>query len=260
MSIKQGEVYLGRLTVQHRGDRLTGVGTLHDRLVVERPRLVPTLRSLVLTCLHVGRRSLMDELTHLAHRARLGDRVALERLATACYGEVWRFCAGLVDPGVADDLAQETLARVVRGMRRFRGEASARTWVLAIARHVCMDELRARARETRREQALVDSGSDPVDPDARGSIEVRDLLSRLDPDRRIAFVLTQLLRTSYAEAAEICGCPTGTIRSRVARAREDLIRQLEPHPGEELLRSPEARLDAVEFPAPGEHPGAAPNR
>ena len=49
-----------------------------------------------------------------------------------------------------------------------------------------------------------------------------ELLAALDPDRRAAFVLTQMLGCSYAETAAICGCPVGTIRSRVARAREDL--------------------------------------
>lgn len=49
------------------------------------------------------------------------------------------------------------------------------------------------------------------------------LLDGLAPDRRDALVLTQVLGLSYDEAAEICGCPLGTIRSRVARARDDLI-------------------------------------
>ena len=39
----------------------------------------------------------------------------------------------------------------------------------------------------------------------------------------VAFVLTQLVGLSYAEAADVCGCPIGTIRSRVARARDDLV-------------------------------------
>jgi RNA polymerase sigma-70 factor (ECF subfamily) len=49
-----------------------------------------------------------------------------------------------------------------------------------------------------------------------------DLLDALDPDRRDAFVLTQLVGLSYDEAAVVAGCPIGTIRSRVARARADL--------------------------------------
>ena len=49
-----------------------------------------------------------------------------------------------------------------------------------------------------------------------------ELLLRLDPDRREAFALTQLAGLSYEEAAAVVGCPIGTIRSRVARARADL--------------------------------------
>ena len=52
---------------------------------------------------------------------------------------------------------------------------------------------------------------------------LRALLDVLDHDRREAFVLTQLVGLSYAEAADVCGCPVGTIRSRVARARGDLV-------------------------------------
>jgi RNA polymerase sigma-70 factor, ECF subfamily len=57
------------------------------------------------------------------------------------------------------------------------------------------------------------------------------LLAGLEPDRRAAFVLTQMIGCSYAEAAVICGCPVGTTRSRVARAREDLIATM-AEPGE----------------------------
>ena len=59
---------------------------------------------------------------------------------------------------------------------------------------------------------------------------LRTLVDDLDADRREAFVLTQVLDLSYAEAAEVCGCPVGTIRSRVARAREDLITAMEVRP------------------------------
>jgi RNA polymerase sigma-70 factor (ECF subfamily) len=52
------------------------------------------------------------------------------------------------------------------------------------------------------------------------------VLDRLDPERREAFVLTQLIGLPYAEAAEVVGCPIGTIRSRVARARADLVEAL----------------------------------
>ena len=67
----------------------------------------------------------------------------------------------------------------------------------------------------------------PAQPDASGQVAAANLLARLSPERREAFVLTQVLGLSYAEAAEVCGCPVGTIRSRVARARMDLMGRLE---------------------------------
>jgi RNA polymerase sigma-70 factor, ECF subfamily len=166
----------------------------------------------------------VDQLTRLAHAARLGDGAALEAFVSASYDQVWRFCAALAGPATADDLTQETFARCVPSLRRFRGDASALTWLLSIARHVCAGELRSRGKT--RMTTVADRPEDPdwlAVPDAAGEVAVADLLARLDPDRRSAFVLTQVLGLPYAEAATVCGCPVGTIRSRVARAREDLI-------------------------------------
>jgi RNA polymerase sigma-70 factor, ECF subfamily len=155
------------------------------------------------------------------------DDHQLETLVRTHYAAVWTLCRALVDQDVADDLAQETFMRAGRTLSDFRGESSVRVWLLSIARRACIDELRRRSRRARRDQELADlSRSDAGGPPG-AAIEVRDLIARLDPDRRTAFALTQLLGLSYAEAAHICGCPVGTIRSRVARAREDLIALLE---------------------------------
>ncbi len=62
--------------------------------------------------------------------------------------------------------------------------------------------------------------------------EFDDLIAGLDPDRRAAFVMTQLLGMSYGEVAEVCAVPVGTIRSRVSRARADLLAALSD--GDEL--------------------------
>lgn len=59
------------------------------------------------------------------------------------------------------------------------------------------------------------------------AVELDDLLARLDPDRRAAFVLTQVLGLRYDETAEVLGCPVGTVRSRVARARDALVAGLQ---------------------------------
>jgi RNA polymerase sigma-70 factor (ECF subfamily) len=146
-------------------------------------------------------------------------------LVASGYEPVWRLCATLVDPQSADDLAQETFTRVVRALPNYRGESSARTWLLSIARHVCLDELRVRSRRRRRDTSMR-AGPVPVVADVSADVIVADLVSRLDPDRRAAFVLTQVLGLSYEEAARVCECPPGTIRSRVARARADLVELL----------------------------------
>jgi RNA polymerase sigma-70 factor, ECF subfamily len=171
----------------------------------------------------------MDELTRLASAARHGEPQDMAAFIRASRRQVWSLCANLVDEGSADDLTQETYLRVFRMLPSFRRDSSARTWLLSIARHVCMDELRQRVRRRRRDSLFAAAlGSEELSyHDETDETEVQELLSRLDVDRRAAFVLTQMIGLSYDEAATICRCPVGTIRSRVARARADLIAELE---------------------------------
>ncbi|MGV9361824.1 MULTISPECIES: sigma-70 family RNA polymerase sigma factor [unclassified Amycolatopsis] len=165
------------------------------------------------------------DITHWARLAGRGDRVALERFLRATQPHVWRFVAGLSDPQSADDLTQETYLRALGSLGRFRAESSARTWLLSIARRVVADHIRA-AQARPRPATLADWRVDAGRTTERTAFEERVLLDHLvaalEPDRRDAFVLTQALGLSYADAAEIIGCPVGTIRSRVARARDDL--------------------------------------
>jgi RNA polymerase sigma-70 factor (ECF subfamily) len=174
----------------------------------------------------------VDELTSLARAAGRGDRAALARLVRETQRDVWRLCAYLVDPVAADDLAQDTYLRAIPALRKFRGDAPVRAWLLAIARRACAAEISARSRDRRlavRLAAVPDAGlgQPPAGPGTQAAAD--ELVAALEPGRRAAFVLTQLLGCSYAEAAAICGCPVGTIRSRVARAREDLDAMLTDH-------------------------------
>jgi RNA polymerase sigma-70 factor, ECF subfamily len=166
----------------------------------------------------------MDELTSLACAAGRGDGAALARLVQQTQGEVWRLCAYLAGPGSADDLAQDTYLRAIPALRRFRGDAPARVWLLTIARRACAAEIKARSHDRRLAARLAVTGGTlsqpPAEPGAQAAAD--ELVAALEPNRRAAFVLTQLLGCSYAEAAAVSGCPVGTIRSRVARAREDL--------------------------------------
>jgi RNA polymerase sigma-70 factor (ECF subfamily) len=162
-----------------------------------------------------------EDLVALARSAAGGDSNSLAQLVTATHADVWRLCAYLVDRQAADDLTQETFLRAHRSLGSFRGEAPVRSWLLTIARRVCAAEIDA--RERRRDLALqVRPLIRPAVVETTG-VDIGLLIAALDPGRRLAFVLTQVLGCDYREAASICGCPVGTIRSRVARARADLI-------------------------------------
>ncbi|OBK19675.1 RNA polymerase sigma factor SigC [Mycobacterium asiaticum] len=168
-----------------------------------------------------------DQITQLAKSAGRGDRVALTQFIQATQRDVWRMVAYLADPASADDLTQETFLRAIGALPRFAGRSSARTWLLSIARRVVVDQIRHNSSRPRTTH-VVDLDA-AVGAARRGSrienmVEVRLLIDGLEPQRREALVFTQILGLSYAEAAEISGCPIGTVRSRVARARDDLLR------------------------------------
>ncbi|MEO6886021.1 MAG: sigma-70 family RNA polymerase sigma factor [Jatrophihabitantaceae bacterium] len=167
-----------------------------------------------------------DELTSLALRARRGDADAATTFVRGTQADVWRMCANLGSRALADDLTQETYARAFASLHRFAGRSAVRTWLLSIARRVCADAV----HEVVKTRAHVESGAVDLTSvrsltafDPAESVALTSLLQGLDRDRREAFVLTQLVGLSYAEAADVCNCPVGTIRSRVARARADLV-------------------------------------
>ncbi|MFY1650246.1 sigma-70 family RNA polymerase sigma factor [Solwaraspora sp. WMMB762] len=166
------------------------------------------------------------QITRWALAARDGDRAAATSFVRATQGQVQRFLTHLVDTTEAEDLAQETFLRAMRSLPRFAGRSSARTWLLSIARRVAVDHIRAvvvrpRVADLADWQAVAEAAV--AGPRFEEAVALRQLLAGLAADRREAFVATQVLGLSYAEAAEICDCPVGTIRSRVARAREDLV-------------------------------------
>lgn len=164
----------------------------------------------------------MDHLTALALRAKAGDDSALETFIAATRADVQRLSRYLGAPTDPQDLTQETYERALRSLHRFRGEGPAKAWLMSIARRVCVDATRAniRRRGLVERQETLERAQSHHD---HSWLEIDELLRRLDDDRREAFVLTQIVGMSYQEAAMTVGCPIGTIRSRVARARSDLI-------------------------------------
>lgn len=163
------------------------------------------------------------DLTVLALRARGGDRAAEAAFVERTMADVWRYCAHVLDVQHADDATQATYLRALRSLRGFRGESSAKSWLIGVAHHVCLDEMRRWGRRDRLTTRLRAQPVDPaVDPGPRPP-ELVEAVRNLPVERREAFVLTQILGFSYEDAAGVAGCPVGTIRSRVARARGELI-------------------------------------
>jgi RNA polymerase sigma factor (sigma-70 family) len=129
----------------------------------------------------------------------------------------------------ADDLVQETLLKAWAAQARFEPGTSMRAWTFVILRNVYLSELRRnRFRgeydETQAERILV------APPGQEGPLHLSDLhraLLTLPPERREALLLVGAGGFSYEEAAEICGCAVGTIKSRVGRARAALASMIE---------------------------------
>ncbi|MBV2366459.1 sigma-70 family RNA polymerase sigma factor [Streptomonospora nanhaiensis] len=169
-------------------------------------------------------------ITETALAARRGVAGAVDDFVRLTRPQVWRFVAHLTDQQSADDLTQETFVRALRALPSFAGRAPARVWLMAIARRTVVDHFRAMAARPRparsgRGEAAADAAR-RTGPSFEEELVLDDLLRHLSEPRRTAFWLTQVEGHSYAQAAAVVGVPVGTIRSRVARARDDLIAAL----------------------------------
>ncbi|MEU7317745.1 sigma-70 family RNA polymerase sigma factor [Streptomyces sp. NPDC007083] len=176
-----------------------------------------------------GRSEADASVTAWALAARNGDSHAVELFVRALHRDVLRYVSHLCgDPQAVDDLAQDTFLRALGSLHRFEGRSSARSWLLSIARRAVIDSYRhaaarPRAAEVSDWQTAVERAQPPGLPGFEEGVALLELLASLPDERREAFVLTQLLGLPYAEAARVSGCPVGTVRSRVARARAALV-------------------------------------
>ncbi|MFJ8209814.1 sigma-70 family RNA polymerase sigma factor [Streptomyces sp. NPDC096033] len=191
-----------------------------------------------------------EAVTRLALDARDGDPVKADRFVRALHRDVWRYVAYLsADTQAADDLTQDVFLRALAALPRFEGRSSARTWLLSIARRTVVDSIRraaARPRlSDRQDWQTAAERTQPHDvPGFEDGIALAELMAAIPTERREAFVLTQLLGLGYAEAATAIGCPVGTVRSRVARARLNLIALLTDTDPKTTTSEPRPRVPA----------------
>jgi RNA polymerase sigma-70 factor, ECF subfamily len=169
-----------------------------------------------------------DAVTRWALAAQAGDRDAAAAFIRATTPQLRRLLTYLAEPDQVEDLVQDTYLRAFAALPRYAARCPARLWLVSIARRVAADQVRLAQRRPRISEIDWHRAADQhrTAPGPAGLVELLQALAELEPERRDAFVLTRVLDLSYAEAAEICGCPVGTIRSRVFRARTDLLAAL----------------------------------
>jgi RNA polymerase sigma-70 factor (ECF subfamily) len=124
----------------------------------------------------------------------------------------------------ADDLVQETLLRALAHIDSFQPGTNMSAWLFTILRNHFRSEYRKRRREVEDGDGSY-AESLRSHPEQEGHVELQEFraaLTKLPPDQREALILVGASGFSYEEAAEICGCAVGTIKSRVNRARNRL--------------------------------------
>jgi RNA polymerase sigma-70 factor (ECF subfamily) len=139
----------------------------------------------------------------------------------------------LRDPHQAEDAVQEAFLRAIRHFDSFRG-ADGRAWLLSIVRNSCFTLLRRRRPDDQRiefDEDLHSPREESSGPEADlastiTSESLRDGLDRLAAEYREVLVLRELEGLSYKEIAQVAGVPIGTVMSRMARGRKQLLRTL----------------------------------
>jgi RNA polymerase sigma-70 factor (ECF subfamily) len=165
----------------------------------------------------------------VVRRAQAGDLDAFEELVRRCQPDAWRFAYHLTrDRTMADDVTQESFVRAFRSIRTFSGQSKFTSWLLRIV-HNCAADARRRAGRDRALAERAAAGLAEPPPPQGGPEERMRLQAAIDalsPRFREPFVLIEVLGYDYREAAAILRVPTGTLKSRMHRARATLARWL----------------------------------
>lgn len=130
---------------------------------------------------------------------------------------------------LADDLTQEALVKAWASRDSYTPGTNMRAWLCTILRNVFYSHIRRHAREIQDVEG-VHAGKLVAQPEQQGHVELRDLaeaMQKLPEDQREALMLVAAAGFSYEEAADICTCAVGTIKSRVSRARQTLLHMFE---------------------------------
>ncbi|MEK6410045.1 MAG: sigma-70 family RNA polymerase sigma factor [Acidobacteriota bacterium] len=181
----------------------------------------------------------------LISRLRARDLAAFEELVAQFERPVYALCFRLLgDAEEARDAAQETFLKVYRGLGGFRGEAGLKTWIYRIAINQAMNQKRWWRRRHRDETISLDITRGQSDttignllpgrarsPEAQAISSEREhnimrALGEIKDEYRIALMLREIEELSYEEIAQTLAISIGTVKSRIARGREELRRRV----------------------------------
>lgn len=161
----------------------------------------------------------------LVEQIRAGDAEAGQRFVREQYPAIYRYLVHLTGrPDLAEDLTQETFLQGWRRLETFQGRGSLRSWLYQIARREFLQLLKRQ-----RAEPGWDGTVEVAAPDGAAwmdSVELREVIDRLPLEQREVVLLHYLEGYSSAEIARIVDAPAGTVRYRLARARERLTQAL----------------------------------
>jgi RNA polymerase sigma-70 factor (ECF subfamily) len=182
-----------------------------------------------------------DGLTALIERVQQGELAAFEQIYRRKREHVYRILYQLVgnSPDL-DDLIQESFIQLLKALKGFRGDAKFSTFLYRVCANVAFMHLRSkgRRREDLVEEAPEPAAARPVEtPERRAEVNqaariLESALAQLPPERRIVFVYHDFLGMGPEEIAEALGIPPNTARSRLMRARQDLVEVVNRFKGE----------------------------
>lgn len=180
----------------------------------------------------------------LVERVRNGDKRAFELLMEKYRRKIGRLLSRMVrDPEEVEDIAQETFIKAYRALPQFRGDAAFYTWLYRIAVNTAKNYLAARNRnmltvsdvmgddEEVGEERHVAPDIDTPDAQLLSkqiAYAVNEAVEALPEELRTAITLREIEGMSYEDIATFMGCPIGTVRSRIFRAREAIAAKLRP--------------------------------
>ena len=171
---------------------------------------------------------ILDEL-NIVHRAQKGDAAAFGQLVEAYQGQVYRLALHMgLSPVDAEEAAQEAFIAAWKGLPRFRGDSRFSTWLYQLTTHAAIDLMRREKKYQNsadiEDTVLVDAAESPQETmEKQETVDmVQAAMQTLSPKAREILLLRYQAELGYEEIGAVLGLPSGTVKSRINRAKAQL--------------------------------------